>query len=31
MIRTKQLTLVGDDRLFIERHYATNGMSRTLA
>lgn len=26
MIKTRQLTLAGDDRLHIERHYATDGM-----
>jgi len=29
MIKTRQLTLVGDDRLHIERHYSTNGMARS--
>lgn len=28
MIKTKQLVLVGDDHLYVERHYATNGMAR---
>lgn len=28
MIKTKQLVLVGDDHLYVERHYATNGMLR---
>jgi GNAT superfamily N-acetyltransferase len=27
MIKTKQLKLVGDDRLYIERHYSTDGMA----
>jgi hypothetical protein len=29
MIRTSQLTLAGDDRLHIERHYSTNAMARS--
>lgn len=29
MIKTKQLTLVGDDQLYIERHYSTNGMAHS--
>ncbi len=30
MIRKNQLTLAGDDRLYIERHYSTAGMETTL-
>lgn len=30
MIKTNQLTLAGDDRLYIERHYSTIGMEPTL-
>lgn len=32
MIKTKQLLLVGDDHLYVERHYstnATNGLARS--
>jgi GNAT superfamily N-acetyltransferase len=29
MIQTEQLTLVGDDRLYIEQHYSTGGMARS--
>lgn len=29
MIKTRQLTLVGDDLLHIERHYSTTGMARS--
>jgi GNAT superfamily N-acetyltransferase len=28
MIRTQQLILVGDDHVYVERHYATNGVAR---
>jgi GNAT superfamily N-acetyltransferase len=31
MIKTEQLTLVGDDRLYVERHYSTNGMAHSPA
>lgn len=30
MIKTNQLTLAGDDRLYIEQHYSTNDMAPTL-
>jgi GNAT superfamily N-acetyltransferase len=29
MIEAEQLTLVGDDRLYVERYYSTNGMARS--
>lgn len=31
MIRTEQLTLAGDDRLYIERHYSTDRMAHSPA
>lgn len=31
MIRTEQLTLVGNDRLYVEQHYSTNGMAHSPA